>query len=46
MHMHKLSRDVFIFLETFIAGPSKENMWLALKNPELLDGLGGKVFYL
>lgn len=29
--------------ERFTAGPSK-NGWLMLKNPELLDGLGEKVF--
>ena len=27
----------------FIAGPSKENSWLVLKNPEFPDGFGGEV---
>ena len=44
MHMHKLSRDLFIILERFIAGASKENRWFVLKNPELFDGFGGKGF--
>ena len=30
--------------ERFIAGPSKENGWLMLKNPRLLNGFGGISF--
>ena len=30
--------------QSFIAGPSKENMWLVLKNLKFSDNLGGKVF--
>ena len=30
--------------EVFIAGPSKENGWLVLKNPELPDGFRGEAF--
>ena len=30
--------------ERFIAGPSKKNGWLVLKNPELPEGCQGEVF--
>ena len=37
--------EIWEFGERFIAGLSKENKWLMLKNLELPDGLRGKGFY-
>ena len=36
--------ELWEFGERFIAGLSKENKWLMLKNLELPDGFRGKVF--
>ena len=36
--------EIWEFGERFIAGLSKKNKWLMLKNLELPDGLRGKVF--
>ena len=44
-HQGQINRDVGVWSrERLIAGPSKENRWLMLKNLKLPNDFGGEVF--